>query len=293
MNMKRISSGLIIAMLLLSCTHDKTPSSNRNSQNTKDKAAESLVKINQHKITIKERFSPPKDYKWVDEKSDSFGYFIENFKLKSYGSPVLKYDGTPVSTQHLHEAVFDIDTGNKDLQQCADAVIRLRAEYLYKAKKYDEIRFHFTSGDLLSWNDYKNGTRAFVSGNSVSFRKTANFDDSYQNFRNYLDLIFNYAGTISLNKETKPVAQNPDIKTGDILITPGSPGHVVFIAGVCKNKEGKRLFLLGEGFTPAQSVHLLSNPFNKNISPWYDLDIHAQETKTARYIFKPTNLRSF
>src|SRR5690606_8747477 len=146
---------------------------NRNSQDTKDKAAESLVKINQHKITIKERFSPPKDYKWVDEKSDSFGYFIENFKLKSYGSPVLKYDGTPVSTQHLHEAVFDIDTGNKDLQQCADAVIRLRAEYLYKVKRYDEIKFHFTSGDLLSWNDYKNGTRAFVSGNSVSFRKTA------------------------------------------------------------------------------------------------------------------------
>lgn len=110
-------------------------------------------------------------------------------------------------------------------------------------KKFNEIKFHFTSGNLLSWNDYKNGTRAFVNGNTVSFRKTADADDSYHNFRNYLDLIFNYAGTISLHKETKPVNKNSDLKTGDVLITPGSPRHVVFIAGVCKNKDGKKLFL--------------------------------------------------
>ncbi|WP_284462133.1 DUF4846 domain-containing protein [Chryseobacterium sp.] len=290
--MKKIISGMVIAIVLSGCVNDKT-SSGHNSQETKDIHQESSVPINKDKNTIRERFSPPKDYEWVDEKSDSFGYFIENFKLKPYGSQILKYDGSPIATQHLHEAIFDIDTGNKDLQQCADAVIRLRAEYLYKMKRFDEIKFHFTSGDLLSWNDYKNGTRAIVNGNSVSFRKMSAFDDSYQGFRNYLDLIFNYAGTISLNKETRPVTQNSDLKTGDILITPGSPGHIVFIAGVSKNKEGKKVYLLGEGFTPAQSIHLLSNPFNKNISPWYDLDINEQETKTARYIFKPTNFRSF
>ncbi|WP_415328883.1 DUF4846 domain-containing protein [Chryseobacterium sp. MMS23-Vi53] len=45
--------------------------------------------------------------------------------------------------------------------------------------------------------------------------------------------------------------KNSHLKTGDILITPGSTGHVVFISGVCKNKNGERLFLLSEGFTPA------------------------------------------
>ncbi|MBB4806402.1 hypothetical protein HNP38_001674 [Chryseobacterium defluvii] len=254
---------------------------------------ENVLKINKDKNTVKERFSAPEGYEWIEEKPDSFGYFIENFKLKPYGSRILKYDTTPISTQTLHEAVFDIDTGNKDLQQCADAVIRLRAEYLYKTKKYDEIGFHFTSGDLVRWNDYKNGIRAFVTGNSVSLRKAADFEDSYRNFRNYLDLIFNYAGTISLNKETKPVTKNTDLKTGDILITPGSPGHVVFIAGVCKDKEGKRLFLLGEGFTPAQSIHIISNPFEPGITPWYSLDVGDIETKTARYIFQPTNFRRF
>jgi hypothetical protein len=292
MNMEKIISGLVIAMVLLGCTQDKKPS-NIPAQETEDLMPVSSVQINKDKNTIKERFSAPKNYQWQEEKPDSFGHFIENFPLKPYGSEILRYDNSPIATQHLHEAVFDIDTGNKDLQQCADAVIRLRAEYLYKIKKTDDIKFHFTSGDLLSWNEYKTGIRAFVSGNSVSFRKTADFDDSYSSFRNYLDLIFNYAGTISLNKETKPVLKSSDLKTGDILITPGSPGHVVFIAGVCKNKEGEKLFLLSEGFTPAQSIHLLSNPFQKNISPWYDLDVNASETKTARYIFKPTNFRTF
>lgn len=292
--MKKIILNLLIASLALSCSKEKPDGrllekTDRNENST----AENALNIHKDKNTIRERFSPPEGYTWVEEKPDSFGYFIENFKLKPYGTQILKYDGTPISTQHLHEAVFDLDTGNKDLQQCADAAIRMRAEYLYKAKKFDEIKFHFTSGDLFSWNDYKNGVRAFVSGNSVSFRKTAAFDDSYHSFRDYLDLIFNYAGTISLNKETKPVTKNSDLKTGDILITPGSPGHIVFISGVCRNQEGKKLFLLSEGYTPAQSVHLLSNPFNPYLTPWYDLDINAAETKTARYIFKPTNFRSF
>ncbi|REC48024.1 DUF4846 domain-containing protein [Chryseobacterium pennipullorum] len=292
--MKKVIAPITALLIFSSCTKERPPDRlSAEPDSNKQTTAENSLKINKDKNTIRERFSPPGGYEWVEEQADSFGYFIENFKLKPYGAEILKYDGTPISTQHLHEAIFDIDTGDQDLQQCADAVIRLRAEYLYTMKKYDQIKFHFTSGDLFSWNEYKNGTRALIRGNSVSFTKTAGFDDSYQSFRKYLDLIFNYAGTISLNKETFPIAKNSELKTGDILITPGSPGHIVFIAGVCKNKEDKKLFLLSEGFTPAQSIHLLSNPFNKSISPWYELDISALQTKTARYIFKPTNFRRF
>ncbi len=247
--------------------------------------------INVSENTIRTRFLTPNGFVWVKENPDSFGAFIENFPLKKYGSPILKYDNTEIATQHLHEAVFDLDTGTKDLQQCADSVIRLYAEYLFKTKKFGDIKFHFTNGDMVSWNDYKNGIRAFVNGNTVRFQKTEAFDDSYENFRNYLDLIFNYAGTISQNKETFPITKNEDLKTGDILITPGSPGHVVFIAGVCKNNEGKKLYLLGEGFTPAQSIHIMKNPFNPKISPWYELDVNNSKTKTARYYFEPTNFR--
>lgn len=242
--------------------------------------------------TVKTRFSPPENYSWTEEKPNSFGEFLLNFPLKKYDAKILKYDGTPITTQSLHEAVYDIDIGNKDLQQCADSVIRMYAEFLWKHHREDEIAFHFTNGDLVKWADYRDGYRAFVSGNFVDYRKTANHDNSYQNFRNYLDLIYNYAGTISLTKETKQLNSAKDLKTGDVLITPGSPGHVVFIAGVCENKNGEKLFLLSEGFTPAQSIHLLKNPFDEKISPWYDLAVNSEKINTARFTFSPVNFRS-
>lgn len=285
---------LAILFLFLNCekSKDLKPSILKEDE-TKNIETEPSIKINEDKNTIKERFPAPEDFEYVSEKPNSFGEYLESFPLKKYGSPILKYDGTEIATQDLHEAIFDIDTGTKDLQQCADAVIRLRAEYLFKNKMFDEIKFHFTSGDLLTWNDFKNGTRAFVNGNSVQFRKTAFFDDSYENFRKYLELIYNYAGTISLNKETQPILKTSDLKTGDILINAGSPGHVVFIAGVSENKKGEKLFLLAQGFTPAQSIHVLKNPFNPKISPWYELDVNNEETKTARYYFSPSNFRRF
>ena len=285
---------LVFLLFLFNCkkTAEFIPE-NRDVKNPEISETKTSIKINPDKNSIKERLYPPEDYIWVEEKAGSFGEYLEKHKLKNYNSPILKYDGTEIATQNLHEAIFDIDIGSKDLQQCADAFIRLRAEYLFKSKNFDEIKFHFTSGDLMTWNDYKNGVRAVVNGNNVSFRKTQNLDDSYENFRKYLDLIFTYAGTISLNKETKPVLKTSDLKSGDILITAGSPGHIVFIAGVAENKEGKRLFLLAVGFTPAQSIHLLKNPINKNISPWYELDVNSPATFTARYIFKPSNFRRF
>ena len=248
--------------------------------------------IQQNGNTVKTRFSAPENYEWIEEKPNSFGEFLVNFPLKKYGAQILRFDGNPIATQSLHEAIYDIDTGEKDLQQCADSVIRLYAEYLWKQDRKDEIAFHFTNGDLVKWTDYRDGYRAFVMGNSVDYRKTASYDDSYQNFRNYLDLIYNYAGTISLTAETKAVNSTKNLKTGDILITPGSPGHVVFIAGSCENKNGEKLFLLSEGFTPAQSIHLLKNPFEENISPWYRLDVNSEKINTARFSFSPVHFRS-
>ncbi|MGH7599664.1 MAG: DUF4846 domain-containing protein [bacterium] len=45
------------------------------------------------------------------------------------------YNGAPKPNQAAQYRVLAIDVGNKDLQQCADAVIRLRAEYLFGQEK--------------------------------------------------------------------------------------------------------------------------------------------------------------
>lgn len=280
---------LIIFFGLISCSKSQK---NEKIIIETDNISTTATLIHKNGNTVKTRFSAPENYEWIEEKPNSFGEFLVNFPLKKYGAQIHRFDGNPIATQSLHEAIYDIDTGEKDLQQCADSVIRLYAEYLWKQDRKDEIAFHFTNGDLVKWTDYRDGYRAFVMGNSVDYRKTASYDDSYQNFRNYLDLIYNYAGTISLTAETKAVNSTRNLKTGDILITPGSPGHVVFIAGSCENKNGEKLFLLSEGFTPAQSIHLLKNPFEENISPWYQLDVNSEKINTARFSFSPVHFRS-
>lgn len=275
---KKIAAILFFTLLITNCKNPET---------------ESFVTTNPSAQTIKQRISPPNGYEWVREPQNSFGEFLQNAPLKADGSPILSYTGQPIANQSNHIAVLDYDIGNKDLQQCADAVIRLNAEYLFNQNKSDEISYHFTNGDTFSWNQYKNGIRPqLINNNTVNFIQSAAYDDSYEAFRKYLDIVFMYAGTISLNRETIPVQRNEDIKTGDILITPGSPGHVVVIVGHAKNQDGKSVYLLAEGYTPAQSIHVINNPGNEALSPWYKLDVNQAETHTARYSFY-TNIRSF
>ena len=145
---------------------------------------------------------------------------------------------------------------------------------------------------MFTWEQYSNGYRAIVNGNNVSFAKTKNKDDSYQNFRKYLDAVYNYAGTISLNKETENIFNDEDIKAGNIIITPGSPGHALIIVGKAINANNESVYLLTEGYTPAQSIHIITNA-GTDINPWYNLSTKNTETVTARYAFRPTNIRQF
>lgn len=252
-----------------------------------------LLVIDSAKSTIRTRFQAPNNYKWVSEIPNSFGGYLINFPLFPRNFPVLDFRKIPVQRRYNHAAVLKIDVGTKDLQQCADAWIRLYAEYLYSQKRFDEIGFHFTSGQYLSWKAYEKGIRTKEIKDRVNFIKTAKFDSSDRNFRNYLNLVFNYAGTISLNEESQSITRNEDIQVGDFLIKPGSPGHCVIIVGVAKNNLGKRLYLLAESFMPAQDIHIIINPLNRKISPWYELDVNSTQTITAKYIFKPTSIKRF
>lgn len=251
------------------------------------------LEIDQTRSTIRTRFNPPNGFSWIQQEQGSFSEFLTNFPLHPPNLPVRDFTGVPIEEQQHHVAILKIDVGEKNLQQCADAWIRLYAEYLWLNRRFDDIGFEFTSTQFFAWDDYKIGYRTKEVNKKVSFINTGKFDDSYESFQNYLEVIFRYAGTISLDVESYPVKNNSSIKAGDFIIKPGSPGHSVIIVGVARNVAGKKLYLLAESYMPAQDIHILVNHKNPKLSPWYELDVNAPQTVTAKYIFKPTSIKRF
>lgn len=238
--------------------------------------------------TIRERFPAPSGFLRIE--SGDYGEFLRNQELLPDQSPVLLYDGTKKANQSAHAAVLAVDAGKNDLQQCADAALRLRAEFFYARKEYGRISFHLTNGFLFPYQKYAEGYRLKVEGSKTSLHKNATEDYSYECFRKYLNILFAYAGTLSVEAESTPV-EKKDLQIGDIFIAGGSPGHCVIVADLCENPEtGERAFLLMQSYMPAQQIHILKNPLYGD-SPWYLLSELSYPFKTPQWTFERECLR--
>lgn len=241
--------------------------------------------------TVKTRILVPPGYKRIQADANGFGEYLRNLRLKPHLSEVLLYDGSSKYNQDAHLAVVKMDIGSRNLQQCADAVMRLRAEFLYKQKDYQRIHFKFTNGFLASYSKWMAGYRIKVNGNHVSWVKAAQPSADYASFRKYLDIVFTYAGTLSLEKELVPVTYN-NIRIGDVFIRGGSPGHAVIVVDMAIDKAGRKLFLLAQSYMPAQEIQILRNPANASLSPWYDLS-NTDVLQTPEWTFSKSNLKRF
>jgi len=234
--------------------------------------------------TVAERFSTPTGFVRVKSEINSFGAFLQSTSLKPNGSLVHYYNGQEKPNK-VAAAVLNVDVGTKDLQQCADAVMRLRAEYLYQNKLYDALHFNFTNGFNAEYVKWRKGYRIVVKGNKVNWVKTTKESISYTSFKEYLNMVFTYAGTASLAKELKsvPLLQ---MQIGDVFIKGGSPGHAVIVVDMAVNtKTNRKLFMVAQSYMPAQDIHILINKNNLGISPWYELDGSAEQINTPEWDF--------
>ncbi len=221
---------------------------------------------------LEERFAPPPGFARVPVEEGSFGAWLRRVPLLPPGSPVLLHTGEPKPNQRVHVAVLDFDVGRRDLQQCADAVMRLRAEYLLAAGRAREICFRNVQGDRLRWQ----------GGGRAAFRK-------------YLDQVFAYANSASLLRELDPVPGDASIEPGDVFIVPaggGFFGHAVIAMDVAEDGQGRHVFLLAQSYMPAQSIHLLVNGREPALDPWYS-DVRDTDLATPEWTFPPGSLRRF
>ncbi|HLP47070.1 MAG TPA: DUF4846 domain-containing protein [Candidatus Kapabacteria bacterium] len=250
-------------------------------------------RINPAGKTIATRFILPGGFERITVPAGSFAEYLRKLPLKPHGAKVKFYNGRIKPNPGIYDAVVDMDIDPLDLQQCADAIIRLRAEYLWGQKRYDDIHFNFTNGFRVDYSKWMQGYRIVVNGNKTSWAKSVSPSNSYKDFREYLKIIFLYAGTYSLTKELLTVNYQ-DLKIGDILTQPGFPGHAVIVVDLAvNNKSGEKIYLLAQSYMPAQETQVLQNPMNPNLSPWYALDLKAASIVTPERTFKKTDLRRF
>ena len=199
------------------------------------------------------RFKTPDRYTQQKVVPGSFAAWLQMLPLKPAGTHTKTYSGAIAHTDIETAAVVDISVGKQDLQQCADVVMRLRGEYLYQAKRYNEISFNFVSGFKCDYMHYANGYRYHNDHWALQAKK----DYSYPTFMRYMELVFSYAGSLSLEKELHQVADPDDLKAGDVFIHGGSPGHCFIVMDVVENSQHKKQFLLAQSFMPAQNLQVL------------------------------------
>ena len=281
---------LLGILLLLSFSCKEKSNADLPSNLNLDPTPELKSLIQENGMTLESRFKLPTDFQRKSFHNDSFEQYLRSLPLKPVGTKVKYFDGKE-KNPFAYEAVVDLTIGKKDLHQCADAIMRLRAEYLWKNKKYHDIHFNFTNGFKVEYKTWLQGGRMKIEGNKTKWIPGIPRDNTYTEFWSFMELIFTYAGTASLEKELESV-ELTSMKIGDVFIKGGHPGHVVIIVDMAKNAKGEQLFMLGQSYMPAQEFQILKNLHAPEISPWYRLS-DFETLNTPEWTFTNQQLKRF
>lgn len=231
---------------------------------------------NPHNYKTIGEIPPPFGYHRIDDHDTGYSTYLRSLPLKGRGADVMLYTGGKANYQSLNYAVIDLPLLS-NAEQCADACMRLRAEYLFNTKQYDKIHFM----------DVNHHTMRYGGGSSQ------------KSFETYMRQVYATASTYSLTKEMQR-RELKDMQPGDVFVyaacnRPGNHkyGHAITVVDVAVNRHGKKVFLLAEGNTPARNLHVMRNFENPIRSPWFTLNENTPVLLLSVFAYKSDELRHF
>ncbi len=252
---------LLLYLLLLSC---QSPATEKHWLQSADTRSATFGK-NPFK-TIGDIPVPP-GFERTKAPEGSFNAWLRRLPLRS-DKTVYLYNGLPKGNQSAQYAVLDMPLTGGELEQCADVVMHLRTDYLLSTGNQSQIGFADNGG-----KEYLPPVHA-----------------SEAQIRVYLKTVFARCGTASLERQLLPV-NAAGLQAGDVLIKGGSPGHAMLVADMAKDKNGHAIFLLVQGYMPAQDMHIVVNPAAPELSPWYRLD--GTVIETPEWTFSGSSFRTW
>ncbi len=216
----------------------------------------------------------PKGFQRITTTPNTFEYWLQHYPLLK-DNTVYLYNGSPKANQQLHAAVLDVSIGKKNLQQCADAVVRLKAEYHFARKEYSKIVFN-AGKTVFDFNAFASKRNCF----------------SHECFLEFLENVFTNYGTYNLEDQLNAVTDYTNLVIGNVFIKGGGPGHAMLVVDVAVNATtGEKIFLMAQSFMPAQSIHVVKNLNNTQLSPWYNCNV--LEIATPGWTFTKTQLKKW
>jgi len=229
-------------------------------------------------IPLAQNFAPPQGFQRVSVAAASFGHWLRGLPLRPRG-PVLDYRGRVILDENdpRFAAVVALDEGTADLQQCADSILRLHAEWLW-SQGNRAMSYRAASGAAMPFSKWLAGERPAADGNVLSWKSSARPTDrdDHGAFRKYLDAVFTWANTGALARDATRLTLET-LRPGDFFVLAGAPGHAVLVLDVATDARGERALLLGQGYMPAQSFHVL-RPTPDTV--WFAVDAAAAGVQT-------------
>jgi hypothetical protein len=266
----------------------------------------------------------PEGYVRVPAAEHSFAAWLRTVPLKK-DKTVYLYNGEPKRNQEAQFAVLDISVNDpsirpgqsegaaapKDLQQCADAIMRLRAEYLYEQKDFVHIEFRSSQGTRFNFSEWLNGKRYRLSAGKLvdcagrrgpradagaaganAGNVDANAAKMRKSFGEFMEIVFTYCGSLSLERQMIAGGGPEKMEIGDVLIHGGSPGHVMLIIDMAvDSRSGRKVYLLAQGYMPAQDIHIVRDLYDGQLNPWYPDD--GRTVDTPEYTFYAGEMRAW
>ena len=207
------------------------------------------------------RFPTPPGYVRIAVESGSFAEWLRGLPLAAPGTPVLNHNGDVVypGDDPYVAAVVAIDVGAGDLQQSADAVIRLHSEWLWASDQPGAISYKSTTKLDMPFSRWAKGQRLLAAGPNMGWVvKGRPKEATYNDFRQYIDAVMLWSNNVSLAMRASRVPDPAKLAPGDFFLQPRGKGHAVLVLDVARKPTGERVALLGQALqSPAQSMHVM------------------------------------
>jgi Domain of unknown function (4846) len=222
---------------------------------------------------LSSRYQVPLGFARIPLKRDSWAWWLRHLPMRPKKSIPHDFKGRIIKDHSSYiSGLVDLDVGKKDLQQCIDTIIRLRAEYLWISNRKSKIGFRFSGRRKFFWHQWSRGLRPKKVKGRLKFIKSRSSSNSKKHFYSYLNYIYMMTGTIN-HKGKKPV--NPiNLHPGNYFVTihpqpiMGGAGHAVMVLDLAINKKNEQIALIAQGDIPAQDFHLVKN---KDGALWFKL----------------------